>query len=239
VTTATVTATTLSLVTWFLARQPLDNLQPQAKPNVNLPSCGGLLTPLKFCSSTRSSSLTTKIKTPLICCCFILLGIVVGGEPTPSFLELYFYYSRYRGTQSADTSAAASRSSSVADEEESNNTSITKSLTSTRVWSRYYRYLAELLHSDRGLPNDTIPAATSKWLRRYRYPAEFVLSFSSIIMLMRLIGPKSLDMAYFREAHRTALQDLKASQWTFGQILAVTIWAPPLVEYIRSAIGKS
>ncbi|KAK3058744.1 hypothetical protein LTR09_000309 [Extremus antarcticus] len=43
-------------------------------------------------------------------------------------------------------------------------------------------------------------------------------------------------MAYFREAHRTALQDLKASQWTFGQILAVTIWAPPLVEYIRSAI---
>ena len=62
--------------------------------------------------------------------------------------------------------------------------------------------------------------------------AEIVLVLSAIIMLVWLAHPTSLGFpwGYRKSTHN--------GQWTFGQLIAITIWAPSIIEYIHSAFRK-
>ncbi|KAK5174670.1 uncharacterized protein LTR77_001752 [Saxophila tyrrhenica] len=78
--------------------------------------------------------------------------------------------------------------------------------------------------------------ALTKALSYYHYAAEIIVVLAAIIMLIRLINPDYLNMIWFLNSKPTVFHDLQDSQWSFGQIIAVTIWAPPLIEYVRCAI---
>ena len=62
--------------------------------------------------------------------------------------------------------------------------------------------------------------------------AEIVLVLSAIIMLVWLVHPMSLGFPW------AYLENTLNAQWTFGQLIAITIWAPSIIEYIHSAFRE-
>lgn len=56
--------------------------------------------------------------------------------------------------------------------------------------------------------------------------ADTILGTSAIIMLAWLADPKSRGF------------ELNKTQWTFGQLIAITIWAPSIIEFLYSACCK-
>jgi len=74
--------------------------------------------------------------------------------------------------------------------------------------------------------------AARVWKIIHHGAVEITLVVMAVVMLIWLVAPGAfgVNSAYDRISWR---QD---PQWTFGQLIAVTIWAPVMIEYVYSAI---
>lgn len=193
VTALSLLATTLSTTTWTRTRTPLGNLLPRGETDVKLPSCGGFVTPVKFCTAATTIDFNSKFEAPIITCCTIMLLLLVAMQGHKFFLKCY------------------QRASSMLPE--------IPGLYLLRIERRRLDNFRNLESSETGI-------------NVFRAAAETILATAACIMVVWLGEPTRLGIACYY------LASTPGGQWTFGQLIAITIWAPSIIEYIHSAICK-
>ena len=197
VTTLTILAALLCFVTWSQTRSPLDNLTPRTPPVTNISSCGGLVTPVKFCTAFTTTNYSTKIEASIISCCATVLLVLIIRQGRHILGEWYKSLTTIISKRSEYSFPLKIRPSTY--EKLSNRKLISRELT----------------------------------IRTTHAFTEVILAIAAIIMLVWLAHPHSLGYKY------VSLSNVQNTQWTFGQMIAITIWAPSIIEYIHSAFRKS
>ena len=171
------------------------------KPDVKIPSCGGFVTPAKFCNTKSPIKSGSLVEGPVIACCAAIVLVPLIEQGSSSFI------------------AWIGKTSSLLPEGMANYLPRTKQ------------------HKPGTMPN--LKASIEAKVHHFLHlAAETVLASCASIMFAWLVTPNAFvtsvyDLAWWYPASFTT------TEWTFGQLIAITIWAPSIIEYIYSAICKS
>jgi hypothetical protein len=184
VTTLTILAATLCLAVWFVGSGSLPNLAPRMKPETLLPSCGGYVTPAKFCSyANYATSYLDRIFIPIYL--VVLIGVLA-------------HQSKHYTCKS---------------------------------WRKLTRLLS---------PHVTESVARlASYKASWKYRDRVTLCFLALLDMF-FLGVLGLDVYMYLLSQFLMFRELRPpANWTFGQLLAVTVWVPPLLDYFRCAVCKS
>jgi hypothetical protein len=184
VTTLTILAAILSLAVWFVGSGSLPNLAPRMKSEVLLPSCGGYVTPAKFCANANYTTTPIgHIFNP------IYVALLIGLLVHQSKHCIYMVWRKMAALLPIHASELVTRWASK--------------MASWKHWNRVTLCFLALL--------------------------DLFFLFTLGLEVYWIILSQFLMYPPYRPP----------ANWTFGQLLAVTVWVPSLLDYFRCAVCKS
>lgn len=197
----------MCLMTWIWTRMSLPHIQPTDPPEWSNPACGGRVSPAKFCSADTAIRYSTGFEAPIIAVCASVMLLLLLCQGRTKLSQAFVKIKQKMPERTVPLPKLKRQGSPTF-------------LGSVKRIAMHWTAKAQnALHGIR------------------HAVAELLFVFMAMIMLFWLISPVTFTLYFFpRYRSFQAVAWVEDPKWTFGQLIAITIWAPAIFEYIYSAI---